>query len=96
MNDFPQAGSGYPEDRGGMAQQWQNHHKVADCTENLLFFNNDTNSGQSGSPVWFHKGKKGAHAIGIFTYATPGSYNIGTRIKESAFDLFQYWISKPK
>ena len=96
MKDFPQAVSGYPEDRGGMSQQWQSHNKVADFTESLLFFNNDTNFEKSGSPVWFDKGKNGAHAIGILTYATADSYNIGTRINESTFDLFQYWISDPK
>ena len=96
MKDFPQAVSGYPEDRGGMSQQWQSHNKVADSTENYLYYNNDVNTGQSGSPVWFDKGKKGAHAIGIHTYSTSDSYNIGTRITESAFANYQYWISEDK
>jgi glutamyl endopeptidase len=96
MKGFPQAVSGYPDDRGGMTQQWQSHNKVADCSDRLLYFNNDTNFGNSGSPIWFDKGNKGAHAIGILTYSTADSYNIGSRISESAFNNYQYWISEDK
>jgi glutamyl endopeptidase len=96
MMSFPQAISGYPVDRGGMEQLWQSHNNITDCSEYLLYYKNDTSSGNSGSPLWFDRGKKGAHVIGIHTRSVVDSYGFGTRITEAAFANYQYWITEDK
>jgi glutamyl endopeptidase len=95
LKNFSEAISGYPGDKG-LDEQWQSHNKITNCLDRLLYYKNDTAGGMSGSPIWFDKGIRGPHAIGIHTHAYGTAYNYGTRISEPVYNNYQYWISQPK
>lgn len=46
--------SGYPVDKGG-ATQWRSYNRTIRLRDGLLSYENDTEAGHSGSPVWVRR-----------------------------------------
>ena len=76
--------SGYPGDH--QYYQYEMQGVISSCTNNKLYYDIDTFSGQSGSPIFTYN----HFAIGIHTNGIGGihSKNSGTRITESLYDFF--------
>lgn len=58
--------SGYPVDKGGVTQ-WRSYNRTIRLRDGLLSYENDTEAGHSGSPVWVrrHQSMGGRVLVGI-------------------------------
>lgn len=84
--------SGYPADKAGGNEQWASHGNLLFATPGKLYYDNDTYSGMSGSPVWLENGAAIAEAVALHTNTAStntGDANAGTRISQAVFDLIQ-------
>ncbi|WP_025273650.1 trypsin-like serine peptidase [Haloglycomyces albus] len=86
--------TGYP----GFARLQMTHanQTVEESTTNQVFYRNDTEGGQSGSPVYRNHSEYGWAAFAVHTNGVAsgadgphGEYNHGRRITEAAFDAIQ-------
>ncbi len=83
---------GYPGDKG--QTHWFSQGRVTDSTPALLFYDNDTIGGQSGSPVWRNVGRCGICAVAIHTTGSQlPPFNHGTRITAPVAALLQFVIA---
>ena len=90
--------SGYPIDYYGDAQV---HHanRIKTVTKSKLYYDVDTEQGQSGSPVWVYESDElnnpiviGVHAHGA---GNTDDGNSGVRITHQVFQLINGWLQKP-
>lgn len=82
--------NGYPSDRANGTQQWASDGRVNFATNKKLYYDNDTNGGMSGAPLWVYGSGNSIWSIGLHTNGenafSPGN-NSGTRISQEIFDL---------
>ena len=81
--------TGYPGDKGGTTM-WACLGNITSSTSSLLFFDNDTMSGQSGGPVWDYQDPSCevcVVAVIAQEYDHP-MMNSGPRVNQTAFDYF--------
>lgn len=88
LNDKLQT-SGFPADKGGNIQYKVNGN-LKKITTNNLFYDMDTNGGQSGSSVRSVNNK----IVGVHTYGGE-NYNIATRLNSLNIDYIKHWTGKP-
>lgn len=92
--------SGYPAPRGGGTEQYFHSNRVKGVTPKRVFYDVDTQGGQSGSPVWtYEDGSTTPVVIGIHAYGlsdVPGSPNLqanaGTRLLPEVLDVIRGWM----
>lgn len=85
--------SGYPGDKDHDTQ-WEHRDQIRETTTYKLLYNNDTYSGQSGSPVYQDQYQEcGVCSIAIHTNGVYGNKenNRGTRITKDVFDNLNTW-----
>ena len=82
--------SGYPSDLGSARQQYFHARLLVEVNESRLFYDIDTFSGQSGSPIWFTADDGRRIAIGIHTSGTQRE-NAGTRINGNVLANLRDW-----
>lgn len=80
--------SGYPSDKP-YGTQWWHADGMAQVDANQVYYHVDMIPGQSGSPVW-RLLSTGRTVFAINTYQSP-TYNFGTRINQSVFNLLYAW-----
>lgn len=84
-----------PGDKGGR-QLWTMSDRVKSIDEESIFYDIDTNSGQSGSPIWFKQFSK-PFVIGIHTLGEQISYqgNSGVRLSKQKLEMIiSIWLSQ--
>lgn len=82
---------GYPGDKP--ETHWFSQGNVTASSPSLLFYDNDTVGGQSGSPVW-NGSRCGVCAVAIHTTGSPSPpFNHGTRIAGSALAFLRSAIA---
>ncbi|CAH0998834.1 hypothetical protein LEM8419_00149 [Neolewinella maritima] len=79
---------GYPGDKGGKTQ-WYHARRISRITSKRLTYQIDTAGGQSGSPVFYRRGRLRV-AVGIHTSGSM-SGNAGTRINSSVKANLRRW-----
>lgn len=85
--------SGYPGDKD-FGTQWEHRDQIRETTTHKLLYDNDTYSGQSGSPIYEDQYQKcGVCSIAIHTNGVYGNKknNRGTRITKEVFDNLNTW-----
>ena len=82
--------SGYPTDRGSARQQFFHARLLVEVNEARLFYDIDTFSGQSGSPIWFSAEDGRRIAVGIHTSGSQRE-NAGTRINGNVLANLRDW-----
>ncbi|MCG5055365.1 MAG: hypothetical protein KA712_20565 [Myxococcales bacterium] len=82
--------SGYPADIGSARQQYFHARLLVEVNESRLFYDIDTFSGQSGSPVWFTASDGRRIAVGIHTSGSQRE-NAGTRINGNVLANLRDW-----
>lgn len=97
--------TGYPADKG-WKKMWSMAHKVKNISVERIFYDIDTYSGQSGSPIWTRYAihEQGSDSgfkplvVGIHTHGERiyGEGNSGTRLTEAKFKLIMKWIALTK
>ncbi|MBO0614412.1 trypsin-like serine peptidase [Thiothrix fructosivorans] len=71
--------SGYPADKNKAEFQWAGQGKLLDYNTHFLTYNNDTNGGMSGSPIWLDAGNgKPPLVIGVHTTGFSDANGAGT------------------
>lgn len=82
--------TGYPGDKGG-ATMWASIGTISNSNDTSFFYDNDTNAGQSGAPVWDYLDQNchlcvvAVHTNGV---DTPEQLNHGPRINDTMFNYF--------
>ena len=84
--------SGYPSDIGSARQQYFHARLLVQVNESRVFYDIDTFSGQSGSPIWFTADDGRRIAIGIHTSGSQRE-NAGTRINGNVLANLRDWRS---
>lgn len=88
--------SGYPADKGG-DRQYRSYNRVAGLTADRILYENDTEGGQSGGPVWLrwqqHRVLVGIHTNG-FNPSAPlaARVNSGVRLNATNLAAIQAWV----
>lgn len=82
--------SGYPSDIGSARQQYYHARLLVEVNQSRLFYDIDTFSGQSGSPIWFGASDGRRIAIGIHTSGGQRE-NAGTRINGNVLANLREW-----
>lgn len=82
--------SGYPTDRGSAREQYFHARLLVEVNEARLFYDIDTFSGQSGSPIWFSAEDGRRIAVGIHTSGGQRE-NAGTRINGHVLANLRDW-----
>lgn len=85
--------TGYPGDKG-FNQLWTMSHKVKKFEPERIYYEIDTNKGQSGGPIWVNK--YGPFLVGVHTHGETNLYegNSGTRLSMNKLDKIAKWISE--
>jgi len=96
--DFVSFNSSYPGDKN--LTQWRHTDYIRVEDARRLFYQNDTQPGSSGSPIytyWRTCFPCGAavHAYGTYNGPPSGTHNHGTRITQSVFNLLNSWKNAP-
>jgi V8-like Glu-specific endopeptidase len=92
--------SGYPAPRGNGADQYFHANRVKAVSNRRVFYDIDTEGGQSGSPVWtYEDGNKTPIVIGIHAYGVGGTpagidvrANSGPRILPEVLKVIRTWM----
>jgi V8-like Glu-specific endopeptidase len=92
--------SGYPGPRGDGAEQYFHANRVKAVTGRRVFYDVDTQGGQSGSPVWtYEDGDPSPIVIGIHAYGiggVPANLNVhansGPRILPEVLTVMRGWM----
>lgn len=82
--------SGYPTDVGSARRQFFHARLLVEVNESRLFYDIDTLSGQSGSPIWFSAEDGRRIAVGIHTSGGRRE-NAGTRINGNVLANLRDW-----
>lgn len=82
--------SGYPADKP-LGTQWFNAGRILEAKPNLITYGLDTESGQSGSPIFLYSSDRQRIVVAIHAYGDSGD-NIGVRITPSIFKTMVDWI----
>jgi glutamyl endopeptidase len=87
--------SGYPVDQA-VGTQWRHADQVRVTQDRRIFYQNDTNNGQSGSAVYQNRAAGSAFctgfcSMGIHAYGSNGTNNSGTRITEQVSTNLKFW-----
>lgn len=78
--------SGYPADKSRAEFQWASQGKLLDYNTQFLAYDNDTNGGMSGSPIWLDAGNGkpplviGVHTTGFSDTNGAGTLNAGVHL----------------
>lgn len=81
---------GYPVDKPNKLMQHAG--QIFDARETLLYYQMDTEGGQSGCPLIYWSTTGDYRVVGIHSGAAAGPYNQGVRIADGIFDTLQSWI----
>lgn len=82
--------AGYPADKR-IGTQWFNSGRVDECRPRVLEYGLDTQSGQSGSPIFVFDERDERVVVAVHAYGDDGS-NLGIRVNDEVFDRFMGWL----
>ncbi len=88
--------SGYPRNKGGGNQMWHGRDRICQVFLEEIYYETDTEKGQSGAPVYLLQSDKTPLVVGIHAYGlrpnTGG--NSATRINAQVFALLRHWVGE--
>lgn len=86
--------AGYPGDKA-WGTQWQSNGRIEDYDSTMVYYDTDTNSGQSGSGVYrISGGNRYVFAVhGGVGWFWLEEYNRAARINNNRFDLIRGWMA---
>lgn len=96
LDGLPTIINAYPGDKSSdnSYEQWQSLDEVRVTEPRRVFYENDTEAGMSGGPVYYNRTGCGICSMAIHTYGS-SDINHGTRITQAVFNNLMAWSNAP-
>jgi glutamyl endopeptidase len=97
--NLPTLIGGYPGDKP--LTQWRAPGRATVSQDTRVFYQNDTQGGMSGSPVWYSRSAScspcvmAVHAYGVYGSPPYSTNNHGTRITQAVYNNLVSWKNAP-